>query len=121
MDSYGKELIIDMKDCDPDLFNETDLTRFYEGLAEVTDMELQTRYFWGMNECPEEWKKIPHLNGISGVQFISTSNFTIHALFDGRMYLNIFTCKEFNPGEALIFTKKFFDGTVVKSSVITRE
>jgi S-adenosylmethionine/arginine decarboxylase-like enzyme len=119
--SYGKELILDMEGCDSEKFTEDGLIEFFKGLADVTDMELQKRYFWTMEECPDEWRKVPHLNGISAVQFISTSNFTIHALFDGRLFLNVFTCKDFNPATAIIFTRGFFGGEVIKSEIITRE
>lgn len=117
---YGKELILDLHNCDTSLFNEEDLTRFFEELAELTDMELVKRHWWTMEENPEEWKDIPHLNGISAIQFISTSNFTVHALYDGRFYLNLFTCKDFDADEASIFVANFFDGDVVSKTVIDR-
>jgi S-adenosylmethionine/arginine decarboxylase-like enzyme len=75
-----------------------------------------------MDDCPPEWKDIPHLNGISAVQFISTSNFTIHALTDLKaVYLNIFTCKDFDVKSAVHFAREYFNGTVVTCETIVRK
>ena len=64
----------------------------------------------------------PHLNGISAVQFISTSNFTIHTLTDLKaVYLNIFTCKDFDVNRAVHFTRNYFLGDVVTCETIIRK
>ncbi len=119
---YGKELILDLHNCDVEKFNKFSLDKFFVELAELTDMELCKRYWWTMDECPPEWKDIPHLNGISAVQFISTSNFTIHTLTDLKaVYLNIFTCKDFDQYKAIQFVKEFFAGKVVSTHVIMRK
>lgn len=122
MKDYGKELILDLHECDVDQFTKENIDIFFHGLASVTGMELCKRYWWTMDDCPPEWKNIPHLNGISAVQFISTSNFTIHTLTDLKaVYLNIFTCKDFNADAAELFTKTYFRGKVVTALVVTRK
>lgn len=119
---YGKELILDLHECDVKYFNKMSLDKFFKELADLTNMELCKRYWWTMDECPPEWKDIPHLNGISAVQFISTSNFTIHTLTDLKcVYLNIFTCKEFDEKKAVHFAREFFDGEVVTCETIVRK
>ena len=121
-ETYGKELILDLHNCDVTKFNKMSLDKFFVELAELTDMELCARHWWTMDDCPPEWKDIPHLNGISAVQFISTSNFTIHTLTDLKaVYLNIFTCKDFDEFEAVHFTRKFFSGEVVTCETIVRK
>ena len=121
-ETYGKELILDLHNCDATRFNKMSLDKFFVDLAELTDMELCKRYWWTMDECPPEWRDIPHLNGISAVQFISTSNFTIHTLTDLKaVYLNIFTCKDFDVFEAVYFTRQFFSGDVVTCETIVRK
>ena len=119
---YGKELIIDLHECDVKYFNKMSLDKFFRELADLTNMELCERYWWTMDDCPPEWKDIPHLNGISAVQFISTSNFTIHTLTDLKcVYLNIFTCKDFDVNAAVHFAREFFDGEVVTCETIVRK
>jgi S-adenosylmethionine/arginine decarboxylase-like enzyme len=117
--TFGKELILDLHDCDTSLFTKEAIERYFVGLGKVTDMELQKLCWW--DDWPEEWRKVPHLCGLSAVQFISTSNFTIHTLdLLGAVYLNIFTCKDFDPRKAEDFTAKFFKGRVVNSHVVDR-
>ena len=121
-ETYGKELILDLHNCDATRFNKMSLDKFFVELAELTDMELCARHWWTMDDCPPEWRDIPHLNGISAVQFISTSNFTIHTLTDLKaVYLNIFTCKDFDVVEAVHFARKFFSGEVVTCETIVRK
>ena len=43
---YGYELIIDLHQCDPTLFNRKDLTRFFDELCELIDMEQEDLHFW---------------------------------------------------------------------------
>ena len=120
--SYGKELILDLHECDVTKFNKMSIDKFFVELAELTDMELCARHWWTMDDCPPEWKDIPHLNGISAVQFISTSNFTIHTLTDLKaVYLNIFTCKDFDEKKTVHFAREYFNGTVVTCETIVRK
>ena len=119
---YGKELIIDLHECDESMFTKEHIDEFFRLLAKATDMELCVRHWWTMDDCPPEWKDVPHLNGISAVQFISTSNFTIHALTDLKaVYLNIFTCKDFDEKKAENFAAEYFSGDVVTCKTIVRK
>ena len=115
-DNYGKELILDLHDCIPELFNEEDLTRFFVELCDLIDMQREQLNFWGYDDPEEKAAAPPHLKGISGVQFIQTSNITIHALDDLKaVYLNIFSCKDFIPYHVMVFARKFFGGTIVQN------
>jgi S-adenosylmethionine/arginine decarboxylase-like enzyme len=71
---------------------------------------------------PEEYNKAPdHLKGISLVQFIKTSNITIHTLDTlKRVYLNIFSCKHFDPQKVLSFSEAYFNGSAVSFNTIVR-
>ena len=62
-----------------------------------------------------------HKKGTSAVQFILTSNITIHTLdILKNVYVNIFSCKEFDEKIAENFTKEWFKGDVVNSITINR-
>lgn len=51
------------------------------------------------------------LEGYSAMQFIETSSITLH--FDeteNRAFIDIFSCKYFDPELARVFSQKFFEG-----------
>lgn len=109
MKSYGKELILDLHDCDFTRVTTEYLTKFLEGLVKKIDMKAEQLNFWEYDDEEEYQQASVHLKGISGVQFISTSNITIHALDDlKRVYLNIFSCKDFDADKAMIFAVEYF-------------
>ena len=95
---YGKELIIDLHDCDVSKFNRKDIEKFLIELCDdVIDMERADLNWWDYENDPEEYEKAPpHLKGISCVQFITTSSIVIHTLEIGDAYINIFSCKDFD-------------------------
>ncbi len=123
MKPYGKELIIDLHDCkNTHLFNRKDLKLFFEKLCNFIDMKRCDLHFWDYMGYDEEYKKAPvHLKGTSAIQFISTSNITLHTLdVMKRVYLNIFSCKNFNSKKAEEFCRNYFDAKVVNSKTIRR-
>ena len=98
MKNYGKELILDLHKCDPRTFNRKSIEDFFKTLCKHIDMERCELFWWDDEGLPpEECQTEPHLKGTSAVQFIMTSNITIHTLdIMERVYLNIFSCKDFN-------------------------
>ncbi len=123
MKSYGKEVIIDIHECkNTHLFNRKDLKRFFIELCDFINMKRCDLYFWDYVGFEEEYKKAPvHLKGTSAIQFISTSNITLHTLDVLKIvYLNIFSCKNFNTKDAKEFCRNYFDGKIVNSKVVKR-
>ena len=110
MDDYGKELILDLHGCNPDRFNRRDLANFFRLLCIRIDMIPEELHFWDYKDEEEEKEKDPdHLVGTSAIQFIRTSNITIHTLDRlARVYLNVFSCKDFDEVEIVNFAKWFF-------------
>ena len=81
MNGYGKELILDIHECDPTKFTRDSLTNFFEILCDKIDMVAEDLYFWDYEGYPEEYKKDPDdIKGTSAIQFIRTSNITVHTL-----------------------------------------
>lgn len=119
---YGQELIIDMKGCDVSRFNRDSLEKYFEQLCNIIDMERGELFWWDDVGVPEEEKQtLPHTKGTSAVQFILTSNITIHTLeILGEAYVNIFSCKFFDYGIALGFTRRFFGAKEFNSTPIKR-
>lgn len=125
MKPYGKELVLDLHDCNINHYNCTRkfLKDFCVQLCDLIDMERGTIHFWDFEGNEEEYNNSPpHLKGTSCVQFIKTSNITIHALDEmKRVYLNIFSCKNFNEDDATAFCKDYFGGTIKSLKVFNRE
>lgn len=119
---YGKELILDLHECSTENFNRKELTRFFRELCELIDMERADLHFWDYEGEQSEYQKAPaHLKGTSAIQFITTSNITIHTLDElKRVYLNIFSCKDFDTVPAIYFCKEFFSGRVITSKIVGR-
>lgn len=116
--NYGKEVILDLHDCKIDKFNPAGLEEFCIELCEAIDMEREEIHFW---KYPEEVEDtLPdHLVGTSCVQFIRTSNITIHSLTRmKRVYINIFSCKDFDAETAVEVCLKYFGGDIKNGAVV---
>ena len=79
--------------------------------------------WWDDYHVPKAYRQTePHLKGTSAVQFIMTSNITIHTLdLLSHVYLNIFSCKDFDARKAAEFSRKFFDGRIVGFTTVVRK
>ncbi len=122
MNSYGKELILDLHGCDTSTFNRKSIRNFFKELCKVIDMERCKLSWWDdYGVPPKEQETESHMKGTSAIQFIKTSNITIHTLdLMKNVYLNIFSCKEFDTNAAKEFSQEWFRGKVVNSQVIER-
>jgi len=122
MKKYGKELILDIHNCDESTFNRRSLKKYFKELCTIIDMEPCKLCWWDDYGLPlNEQQTLPHTKGTSAIQFILTSNITVHTLeLLKNVYINIFSCKEFDEKLAENFTKEWFKGQVVKSTIIER-
>lgn len=110
MEKYGIELILDMHECDPETFTRESIRTYFEKLCVLIDMQREDLHFWDDIGLPEEEKQTsPHTQGTSAVQFILTSSIVIHALDQLKsVYINVFSCKDFDPKVAEEFSVKWF-------------
>lgn len=120
--SYGMELVLDLRGCDPETFNRESITRYFEDLCVLIDMVPCARYFWDdVGEQVEEKQTAAHTKGTSAVQFILTSNITIHTLdLLGKVFVNVFSCKDFDRAKARDFTAEHFGAKGVDELLIIR-
>jgi len=123
MESYGKELILDIHDCDISKFNRDAINYYLVVLCSKIDMDMEDCYFWDYeDDLKEKEKAPPYLKGTSCVQFISTSTIVIHTLDDlKKVFINIFSCKDFDTKSIRHLTESFFGGKVYNSQEIIRE
>lgn len=122
MESYGKELILDLHNCDNSLFTRKSIRQYFKRLCELIGMQDEDFYFWDDYRVPLEKRQTEaHLKGTSAIQFILTSNITIHTLdMLQAAYINIFSCKEFDVQKATDFTALFFRAKEHTSRVLDR-
>lgn len=120
--AYGKELILDLHNCDPSTFNRKSLKKYFKELCLLIDMNRAKLTWWDdYNVAEEERQTEPHLKGTSAVQFIMTSNITIHTLdLLAAVYINLFSCKEFESNIVKQFSSDWFKGKIVSSHEINR-
>ena len=123
MKPYGYELILDLHNCDPSTFNRDSIKDYFTKLCKLIDMKRCELYFWDdVGVAPNEQQTSPHTKGTSAVQFILTSNITIHTLdLLKNVYINIFSCKEFDTDVAAKFSTEWFKGKIVNSVVVERK
>ncbi|MGA2296076.1 MAG: S-adenosylmethionine decarboxylase [FCB group bacterium] len=122
MKTYGKELILDIHNCDSSNFNRKNIKKYFVELCNLIDMERCKLCWWDDHNVPQEEKQTEaHTKGTTAVQFILTSNITIHTLdMLKNVYINIFSCKEFDEKVVEKFSKEWFNGEVVSSNLIKR-
>jgi len=119
---YGFELIIDLHGCDVSTFNRSSLRKYFVKLCKAIDMEPCKLCFWDDVGVPEEERQTaPHTKGTSAVQFILTSNITIHTLdLLKAVYVNIFSCKAYDRKVAEKITKEWFGAKKCTARFIER-
>ena len=119
---YGNELIIDMHNCKSELFNRNNINNFFDEVCEKTNMQKCELFWWDDLKTPEEEKQInPKTKGTSAIQFILTSNITIHTLDElGKVFINFFSCKVFEHPGVSDLALKYFKGKIVNQIYLTR-
>lgn len=114
--NYGLELIIDLKGCNLSDLSREKIKRFFVELCDRIDIIRHgDPFYW------EDTSDIPHLRGISGFQFVKTSNVVCHPLpMLKAVYINVFSCKSFDTDDALKFCKNYWEATSEVHTVIVR-
>lgn len=114
---YGQELTLDLDGCDVKKISSKKYLREY--VIKVCKLIQMKRYGapfverFGLGE--------DFTAGYSLVQLIETSSITGHfSELWGSAYINIFSCKSFDPKKAEKFTVKYFKAKKVKSRFVVR-
>lgn len=118
-DQFGQELILNLYECDLDkISSEQSIREFVIKLCdEVIDMK---RY--GEALIPHFGHENPVTSGYSLVQLIETSSITAHfSEYKKSVYMNIFSCKWFDPEKASRFAKDWFGARRMESQLIQRD
>lgn len=119
---YGYELILDLHRCNTSTFNRGSIEGFFTELCDLIEMEKCEVHFWDDVDVPiDEQQTDPQTKGTSAVCFILTSTIVIHTLdLLGTVYVNIFSCKTFDPSVATEFAINWFNGEIENSNFLER-
>lgn len=112
---WGKSVAIDLYNCNPEKLTNQELLKTFIGeVVKVVDMEAH-------GPCYVDKFGEGDLHGISAMQFIKTSNITVH-LDDvgGRAFIDIFSCKDFDAEKAVDFARHFFEAKHSKITTLDR-
>lgn len=122
--AYGKELILDLHGCNVEKMSKENLEVLLKELCALTKMEPVKTVFWDEDvDCllPKDKFELEHIKGFSVVQFISTSSIVVHTCEKlASVFVNLFTCKDFDEKVAEKFCVEFFGATKVKSTCLVR-
>ena len=119
---YGFELILDLHGCNSATFTRAHVDKYFTILCDLMKMEKCEVHFWDDVGVPiEERQTSPQTKGTSAVCFILTSTIVVHTLDKLKaVYVNIFSCKEFDPPAAAELTENWFQAGSCKSTFIPR-
>lgn len=107
---YGRELILDLHGCARDQMTPEALREFCVRLCDdVLKMTRADFHIWGDDPDDDFTDRDPKTIGTTCIQFIETSNITIHTIWPQlTVYLNIFSCRDFDPDMVEQFCFKHF-------------
>ena len=114
---WGLLSCVDLYECDPEIIrDEQRIRRFVLELCDIIKMkrfgETQVIHF-GEDE---------RVSGFSMTQLIETSLISAHfANQSNTTYLDVFSCKRYDPQVVADFSKRFFKAEKVTLQVINRE
>jgi S-adenosylmethionine/arginine decarboxylase-like enzyme len=113
--AWGLCTAVDLQDCRPDLIRNADhIRRYATELCELIDMQR-------FGECQVVDFGTGRVAGYSMVQLISTSLISGHfANETNNAYLDIFSCKSYDPAVVEAFSKEFFGARLSTSTVTLR-
>jgi len=114
---YGKELILDLYDCDEKIISSRkELSRYIKELCDLIKMRRYKKAIIEKFGFGKDFTK-----GFSFIQLIETSSIVGHVSeLWKRVFINIFSCGDFDEKKAAEFTKNFFRAKKVKKRVLIR-
>jgi len=114
--TWGKHLILDAAGCSPKMIGcSTVITNFAKDLVKRIDMvpygSPQVVMFGSGNK-----------KGYTLIQLIETSNIAAHFVEENNsMYLDVFSCKDFDPDVVKEAVHEYFDAQMFRTKVMLRQ
>lgn len=122
MENYGKELILDLHDCDPITFRRAVIEEFLVKCCKIMEVEQCALHFWDDIGVPKgECQTDPKTKGTTAIQFLLQSNITIHTLdLLGKVFINFFSCKHMETKDLAYLAVETFKGKIVNHYILDR-
>jgi len=115
--AWGIQTCIDIHECDPGLIR--DASAIKEFVVQLCDLIKMKRFG---ETVVVDFGEDERMAGFSMTQLIETSLISGHfANQTDNVYLDIFSCKYYEPEQAAEFTKKFFKGKDFNLNVVLRK
>jgi len=114
---WGYHLIVNLGQCNPDIIRSKE--KIEEFVIKLCDLIKMKRF----GECIIiHFGEEERVAGYSMFQLIETSNISAHfANESNAVYLDIFSCKEYDIQETLIFAIEFFDAKTSNHMFLNRQ
>ncbi|OHA65159.1 MAG: hypothetical protein A3D64_02580 [Candidatus Wildermuthbacteria bacterium RIFCSPHIGHO2_02_FULL_49_9] len=114
---YGKELLLTLIDCNPEtLRSKQKIVAFTKQMCGVIGMKPYGKPFVARFGLGKDFTA-----GYSLAQLIETSSITGHfSELWNRVYLDVFSCKEYDEKKAAAFAKKYFGTKRVIQKLVYR-
>lgn len=112
---YGQEVVLDIHNVPSEFFKLKTVREFAENLCDEIGMIKGPLYTWGgeTRNLHTDYKN-PKADGISCVQFLYSSSITIHAIDEiNKVFINVFSCEQFDGDAARDFALKNVGGDIV--------
>lgn len=115
---YGPHLIIDGGGCRVDNLDDVSFVyKYLDSVPDLIDMQKISPPFvisYKGDPDPTEW-------GVTGFVLIATSHVSVHTYPAKHfVFVDLFSCKSFDIGAALEFTKKYFNIQQASHEVVYR-
>lgn len=116
-DYWGYHLMLDCSGCDHLKITDRDnIYLFTKELVRRIDMVA-----YGEPVIEHFATHDPNKAGFSMIQLIETSNIAMHSVDqDNTLYLDVFSCKEFEPRIVMNTVEEFFGAKKMRQNYITR-
>jgi S-adenosylmethionine/arginine decarboxylase-like enzyme len=115
--AWGLYSSVDVSNCDPDIIRDAEAIRQY--VIQLCDLIQMKRFGETIVVNFGEDEKVA---GYSMIQLIETSLISGHfANLTNKAYIDIFSCKHYDPDVAAHFTLSYFKGSDYKLNVTLRK
>lgn len=117
-DVWGWELIVNLGSCEIErITSEQNIRDFVKELVDKIDMKA-----YGDPLIAHFATHDPRKGGFSLCQMIETSAITAHFVdINGNVFLNVFSCKEFNIATVVDTARKYFQPKALDTRLVTRK
>ena len=107
---YGLELLLDCRVCNVKKFTEKSIRQYLKKLIKLIKMEAGLEPIF-----------VKGIHGLDVIQFILSSQIAVHCVNHLELvFVDIFSCKDFDTGDARQFTQEWFESKDVKDHIVYR-